>query len=72
MMAEAEARTQLDLYRSKHAIDPEYPRGTRFENYCRHCGIRLYEIKGGFRHDEGEVYRLVHAAPLRWPHEVKR
>lgn len=54
--AEQERVQRLRLYQSKHAIDPEYPRGTREPvNWCRFCGVRVYPIKNGWRHDMDEV-----------------
>lgn len=66
-----EAARMLAAYRSDHVIDPEYPRGTRFENYCRVDGIRISETgRGqhqGWRHDLGEVAKLVAIAPVGSP-----
>lgn len=65
-----EAATILAAYRSAHVIDPEYPRGTRYTNYCRIDGIRIAEVgnhgrgrKPGWRHDLSEVARLAAQAP---------
>lgn len=55
----SDADTIIRAYREDHRIDPEYPRGTRYSNYCRHDGITIREVKGGYRHDASEVARLV-------------
>jgi hypothetical protein len=62
---QAAAAATVAAYRSRHAIDPEYPRDTRQpENWCRVCGIRIRPIKGGWRHDLGEIERLAGIAPV--------
>lgn len=61
-----DATAQLVAYREDHVIDPEYPRDSRYryDNYCRHDGIHIDQVKGGFRHDLSEVRRLVAIVPV--------
>lgn len=69
-LTDDEAAKMLAAYRSAHVIEPEYPRGTRLTNYCRHDGIRIAEVgnhsrghKPGWRHNLSEVARLAAQAP---------
>jgi len=61
-----EAGKMLAAFRSQHPIDPEYPRNTREQNFCRTCGLSIYPVKNGFRHDMAEVAILVAQAPTTW------
>lgn len=53
-----EARQMLARFREDHRIDPEYPRDTHLVNWCRHDGVRIHPVRGGFRHDLAEVRAL--------------
>jgi len=59
-ITEQEATATVAAYRAPHTIDPEYPRNTReTRNWDRNCGIDIYPIKGGFRHDPATIAVLV-------------
>lgn len=62
---EVERATRLGLFQSRHAIDPEYPAHSRFENFCRVCGVRVLPIKNGWRHYLPEASDLLMDFPDR-------
>lgn len=64
MLAPAGARAELEAYRAPHRIDPEYPHSGRFvyDGCCLVCGLPILPIRGGWRHDPGEIRRLEAAA----------
>ena len=45
--------TTIERYRACAKIDPAEARPGRI--VCRNDGIRIHPIKGGFRHDIGEI-----------------
>jgi hypothetical protein len=54
-----EASSIVAAFRAPHPIEPEYPRGTReTHNWCRTCGVDVYPVKNGWRHDTAVVVRL--------------
>ena len=61
-----EAGQMLAAFRAPHPIDAEYPHGSQEPNYCRTCGVSVYPVKFGFRHDPAEVAILIAQAPSEW------
>jgi hypothetical protein len=54
----------LRRYRETHVIrvaDRKSGIGDWFDHYCEHDGIRVHAIRGGWRHDQGEIGRLERA-----------
>lgn len=67
-ITEQEATATVAAYRASHTIDPEYPRNTREpRNWCRTCGIDIYPVRGGFRHDRAIIGSLVTSAAVPAP-----
>jgi hypothetical protein len=61
-----EAGQLLHAYRSDHRIVPV---GRRDAETCEVCLVPVYRIKGGWRHNHGEIRVLVEKAPLGFPRE---
>lgn len=52
---------QLGRYRERHRIEPHSAIDERYgitTTYCRHCGLRVYPVRRGWRHDAAEAYAL--------------
>jgi hypothetical protein len=48
--------TVIEKFREKHRIEPYWVRSDiGMIEVCRHCGIRVNRIRGGWRHDAREV-----------------
>ena len=63
MISTTEATVTLARFRSDHVIDPEYPRTTREpKNWCRTCGVLIYPIRNGWRHDPHDIAVISEAA----------
>lgn len=61
----------IRAYRAPHRIDPvpAYVAGiVDPELVCDFCGLLIYRIKGGYRHDEAAVARM--DRPSSWPSGV--
>ncbi len=65
------AASEVRAYRSDHTIEPMFPRDTiEFENWCLTCGIKVYPIKNGWRHDHAEIGAQINVAGTTlagWP-----
>ena len=67
-MTEQEATRTVVAYRSSHTIDAEYPRGSREpRNWCRTCGVGVYAIKNGWRHDPADIEVIVATSAIPEP-----
>jgi hypothetical protein len=67
-LTEQEATRTVAAYRSSHVIDPEYPRGTReHRNWCRTCGIDVYTVRNGWRHDPARTEVIVATSAIPEP-----